>query len=138
MMSAMFSNRSQTRTRSLSVLVALALACGVAVSACGDAPAASNSTGSSVSDTLSHGPVGATVTLEYQSYEPGVVTIHVGQSVEWRWADAPLPENVVFADGVASPIQAKGVWYRTFTAPGIYAYQCPFHSRMTAKVVVEP
>ena len=132
MMTAMF----RTRIRTMSLLVAGVLAAGLVTTACGDAAAGPVNTAAAVSDAQTHGPVGAVVTLDYQSYEPGVVTVQVGQSVEWKWADF-LPENVEFADGTTSPVQSTGTWYRTFTTPGTYTYQCSFHVRMVGTVIVE-
>ena len=36
----------------------------------------------------------------------GTVTIHAGQTVEWKWEDAPAEHNVSFGDFV-SPVQAS-------------------------------
>jgi plastocyanin len=133
MMTAML----RTRTRTLSLLAAGLLAAGLFAAACGDAPGAPAAVSSSLTVSSTHGPVGAVVTLDYQSFEPGVVTIHVGQSVKWTWADK-LPYDVQFSDGLTSPTQITGTWYRTFNTPGTYTYQCSFRERMTGTVIVEP
>src|SRR5579862_9864016 len=57
------------------------------------------------------GDVGATVTLEYSSFEPAIVTIKAGQSVEWQWLDYPSPHDVsilnyVGANGQTTSIQS--------------------------------
>src|SRR5579863_9064605 len=73
------------------------------------------------------GNVGATVTLEYSSFEPSVVTIQAGQSVEWQWLDYPVPHDVDIVDyigqggqstAVISPIMDHGNWYQSFPTPG--------------------
>jgi plastocyanin len=92
----------------------------------------------------------ALVTLEYSSFEPSIVTIKAGQSVEWMWDDAPLPHDVYFrqfipsgggaplADTAHSVVQITGTWTQTFTKPGTYTYICTVHAGMTGEVIVEP
>jgi plastocyanin len=109
------------------VLVALS------VSAC--------SSGSSVPNAHVAGPtnghVDAVVMLKDVSFEPQLVTIHVGQAVEWIWEDAPVAHNVTFTN-FASPTQATGTFIHTFTRPGTFPYRCTIHSDMTGTVAVVP
>ena len=92
-----------------------------------------------------HGSIGATVTLEYSSFEPSIVTIKAGQAVEWQWLDYPVPHDVHILDfvgtngqrtTVTSPIMDRGDWYQTFSTPGTYLYTCTIHSNMHGEVVV--
>lgn len=85
-----------------------------------------------------HGSPAAVVTLHYVSFEPGTVTIHVGQTVEWKWEDAPIVHNVTFAAGFASPTEASGTWYHTFNQAGTFPYQCTIHIDMIGTVDVLP
>jgi plastocyanin len=77
----------------------------------------------------------AVVSVHYISFEPGRITIHVGQTVEWRWLDAPIDHDVWFGP-FHSPLQATGTWYHTFTTPGTYPYRCTVHHNMVGTVVV--
>lgn len=82
--------------------------------------------------------MGAVVHLNYESFEPAVVRIHAGQSVEWLWGIPPVPDNVDIPGVASSPAMQSGVWYHTFRVPGTYHYRSDFHQRMRATVVVEP
>jgi plastocyanin len=94
------------------------------------------SSGSSAPTTsAAHGPVGVVVTLKFVAFAPQNVTVRVGQAVEWKWEDAPVPHNVTFAN-FHSPTQATGTFFHTFTQPGTYPYRCTIHSDMTGTVVV--
>ena len=118
-------------------LVLPVLALALVASACtpgNNVPVNSRETGGS---TSAHGTPAAVVTIRYISFEPGTVTVHVGQTVEWKWQDAPAEHNVSFGN-VVSPVQATGDWYRTFDQPGTYPYQCTLHIDMRGTVVVLP
>ena len=121
-------------TRSL--LVAALLGLGVTAAACGGAPGASYAPAGTVNSTY-HGPVAAVVKLQYRNFLPHAVTIHTGQTVEWEWDDYPYPHNVTFS-GFASPTQASGTYYHTFTSPGTYWYRSTTRGNMTGEVVVLP
>jgi plastocyanin len=123
---------------------ALLLALPALAAACSQGP--NLPTGNQVAtQSASPGNVGAVVTLEYSSFEPSIVTIKAGQSVEWQWLDYPVPHDVdildfVGPDGqahpVMSPIMEHGTWYQTFSTPGTYRYICTIHANMHGEVVV--
>lgn len=77
------------------------------------------------------------VFLQYQAFEPSHVTIHVGQTVEWKFEQPGVPGNVSFT-GFASPTLEGGTWSYRFTAPGTYPYQDSLRAEATGVVVVEP
>ncbi|HUY65073.1 MAG TPA: plastocyanin/azurin family copper-binding protein [Acidimicrobiales bacterium] len=107
---------------------------GLTLAACGG----SSSSGSSASTTSSGGQHPAVVvTLKFVSFEPAHVTVHVGQSVEWMWEDAPIAHNVTFA-GFASATQPTGTYFHTFTQAGNYSYRCTIHANMSGVVTVLP
>jgi plastocyanin len=81
------------------------------------------------------GPVAATVTLVHTSFAPSVVTIHPGQTVEWKWDDGQVPHNVTF-DGFHSSTKIAGTYFHTFDTPGVYNYRCTIHINMVGMVVV--
>jgi plastocyanin len=107
-----------------------------------------------------HGPAspgaGATVTMGFGSFDPGVIHIKAGQSVEFRNTavithsvtddpklaedpkDASEPAGVPpFFSGDIAPGQ---IFTQTFTQPGTYDYFCTHHESdgMVGKIVVDP
>ncbi len=82
--------------------------------------------------------VAAVIQTRYVAFEPSVVTIHVGQTVEWVMDDGQIPVNVVFPKlHISSPTVIKGKWYYTFNAPGTYRYISSIHSTMFGSVIVK-
>jgi plastocyanin len=98
----------------------------------------------------------ATVDMGLMSFTPPTITVHAGQSVEWRntsiithnvtdnansasnATDAALPPGgIPFSSG---DIPAGKVFVYKFTVPGTYRYFCTHHESdgMTGTVVVAP
>ena len=75
------------------------------------------------------------VVLENFSFNPSVITIKAGRTVEWIWRDLGNPNNVTFAS-FRSPTQTSGVYYHTFTKPGTYQYSSTLDYNMTGEVIV--
>jgi plastocyanin len=113
------------------------LALGLVAAACGGGSSGSASSSSTSAPTGTTQPPAAVVVLKFVSFEPGEVTIHAGQTVEWKWEDAPVVHDVTFAH-FASPNQATGTWFHTFPTPGTYPYRCTDHATMTGVVDVLP
>lgn len=69
-------------------------------------------------------------------FVPADVTIHAGQTVEWKWTQN-LSHNITFAS-FHSPLLHSGIWYHTFSTPGVYPYVCTIHrlAGMYGKVTV--
>lgn len=126
--------------------VATIVAAALCVSACGiRGPAHSQPPPPSVA---------ASVTMAMNSFNPGVVRVRPGQSVQWRntslithtvTADPRLaanPANIQLPPGAAAfhsgKIPAGQVWSHIFTTPGTYRYVCLPHERqgMTGTVIV--
>lgn len=118
----------------LRVLVAAVPALGLSLSACSSS---STPSGSGGGGSGAHPAPSAVVVLKYVSFAPARVTIHAGQTVEWKWQDAPIAHNVTFRT-FASPTEASGTFFHTFDAPGTYSYRCTIHQTMTGEVVVLP
>jgi plastocyanin len=82
---------------------------------------------------------GSTVELLDNKFSPRHISLPVGGSVTWRFADA-IPHNVLFASGprlVGSPTLSDGKTYTTtFTKAGHYELFCYLHP-MTMHEVVE-
>jgi len=80
------------------------------------------------------------VHVKDMSFEPPVVTIQPGDSVEWVW-EASLPHDVASDDDAgiefASELQTEGSYTQTFDTPGEYGYHCTPHPQMTGQVIVE-
>ena len=99
---------------------------------------------------------GAAVDMGFTSFEPDVVHIRAGQTVQWRNTalithsvsddksiatnpnDASIPGGATaFSSG---DIPAGEVYTATFTVPGTYKYFCTHHEGdgMVATVIVDP
>ncbi len=102
------------------------------------AACSSSSPSSSGSGTSNTGPApSAVVVLKFVSFAPAKVTIHAGQTVEWKFEDAPVSHNVTFSD-FGTPTQTNGNFFHTFDTPGTYHYRCTVHATMTGEVDVLP
>src|SRR5574340_1649140 len=100
----------------LRVPVGLVAGLGLLAAAC--STSAGGGAGTSSSGSRSNGPAAAVVELKYVSFEPAKVTIHAGQTVEWKWEDAPVDHNIRFDAGFSAPTQPNGTWFHTFDTPG--------------------
>jgi plastocyanin len=107
-----------------------------------------------------HGPAspdaGATVSMGFGSFDPEVIHIKAGQSVEFRNTavithsvtnDPKLAEDPKDASEPAGAqpfdsgdIAPGNVFTQTFTQPGTYVYFCTHHEDdgMVGKIVVDP
>ena len=111
--------------------VAAVAALGLTLGACSSSPSTAGGSSSS-------GPKpAAVVLLKYVSFVPARVTIHAGQTVEWKWEDEPVGHNITFRT-FSTPTQDTGTYFHTFDTPGTYPYRCTVHQTMTATVVVLP
>jgi plastocyanin len=81
----------------------------------------------------------ASVTIDNFSFNPPVITVKRGDSVQWVNRD-DIPHNVreatggKFKCGVLDTGEKCSV---TFTAPGEYKYFCALHPHMTGTVIVK-
>jgi plastocyanin len=88
---------------------------------------------------------GVGVVVRDDRFEPGQVTVRVGEDVAWVWEGANS-HGVRFLDGPSSAIQVEGVYARVFNSPATYFYYCPVHggstglgvTGMSGRVVVNP
>lgn len=98
----------------------------------------------------------AVIDLGFMSYDPVDITIHSGDTVEWRNTSlithtvtddprrAKKHEDVSLPSGVQSfdsgDIPAGQVYMHTFTTPGTYHYFCTHHEDhgMVGLVIVKP
>ena len=118
--------------RALLLIVAAAPA-GVALAACSpDNLPISSGTGASPATNPA-----AVVVLDYDSLEPSHVTIHSGQTIEWKWEEAPFPANVTFS-GFASATMENGTYFHTFSTPGTFQYRDTLGQDAAGVVTVTP
>lgn len=100
--------------------------------------------------------VNAVIDMGFSIYEPNMLTIHKGDTVEWRNtalishtvtdvpAKAHAPEVAELPRGAtpfnSGKIQAGGVYKHTFTVAGTYRYYCEYHAHhgMLGTIVVAP
>lgn len=81
-----------------------------------------------------------TVEVKDMKFSPDAITIKVGGTVTWKFADR-FPHAVQgigdSAMGIDSPIFNTGTWSHTFDVPGTYRYLCPLHPEMHGTVTVQ-
>jgi plastocyanin len=82
--------------------------------------------------------VGAVVVIKDRAFNPSVVTIKAGQSVEWRFDDNGTAHSIegVSRDDIDLTI-TSGTWTTSFDRPGTYPYHCGIHPEETGTVQVE-
>ena len=80
-----------------------------------------------------------TVRITDFSFRPGVVRIDRGDTVVWRWRDAPAQHDVTSRGTKrfrSSRTMARGSHRVRFTRAGTYRYVCTVHPGMAGRVVV--
>jgi amicyanin len=84
---------------------------------------------------------GHRIPIAQYAYQPGDMTVRVGEAVTWTNQDQ-APHDVVTSAGPAvlqSPMLAQGQsWSFTFTVAGTYDYYCSVHPDMRARITVLP
>lgn len=96
--------------------------------ACGKSSGGAQSTGAGS---------GAVVTIKKLAYQPARVEIRAGQTVTWRFEDAPTPHTVTAADhSFDSGTMTSGEFNHAFDKPGTYDYNCTVHPQQMRGTVV--
>ncbi len=84
-------------------------------------------------------PGSVTVNTPNRTFSPNSVTIAAGGAVTWRFSEAV--HNVTFQSGSGvsniGDQDAGNAVSRTFSAPGVFAYECTRHDGMTGEVIVQ-
>lgn len=117
--------------------LALVILAPAAVTLCACSMPANLPVGARTSSSTSPVSPSAVIDLLYDSVEPSRVTIHVGQTVEWKWEEAPTAGNITFA-GFASPTMDSGIWSHTFSSAGRYPFRDTLSQLATGVVTVLP
>ena len=87
-------------------------------------------------------PKVVTVVIRDFEFEPTTVTVHVGDTVEWKNDDI-VPHTATADDGTQKPafnsgsIHKRAVWRYVTQRKGTYNYTCTFHPNMKGKLIVE-
>jgi len=99
---------------------------------------------SATADAPTSPTTGATVTLRASSFDPGTITVKVGETVKWNWSEGT--HNVVsgtnctpdakFSSG--DPVEG-GTFEQKFDTAGTFEYFCSVHcsAGMVGKVIVQ-
>ncbi|MBF6356217.1 cupredoxin family copper-binding protein [Nocardia higoensis] len=132
------------------VIAALVLTASAVLAGCGSgdtdpvpataSTSVSGGTGAPVDPSRTAGAAAVTVNVDDMAFSPANVSVRVGDTVTWIFADS-VPHSVQGigdkAMGINSPILTAGEWSYTFTVPGEYRYLCSLHPDMRATVTVE-
>ncbi len=78
----------------------------------------------------------ALVSIVDFGYLPGVVRIHVGQTVVWR-NDGREEHDVTGADWHSGPMEPTVNYRQTFGVPGEFRFRCSIHPDMVGTLIVE-
>lgn len=113
-------------------LAALTVGSALILTGCGSADAASP-TGSDEPAVI--------VTVKDMAYSEQEITIQVGDTVQWVFADGGMPHDVSGEGALEGKLQSdlltSGTYEYTFTEAGTFDYHCTPHPMMTGTVVVE-
>jgi len=81
-------------------------------------------------------PVVAHVAMKNMKFDPPLLEVKKGDTVEWKNADI-TPHTVTAGTFDSGSIASDGSWRHTFTEVGDFPYTCTFHPEMKATVVVK-
>ncbi len=79
------------------------------------------------------------IKIDNFSFAPATLTVPAGATVTWVNQD-DIPHTVISTDGkeIKSPVLDTDEHFaHAFARPGIYAYYCSVHPKMTGKIVVQ-
>jgi plastocyanin len=83
-----------------------------------------------------------TVVIRNFKFEPATVTVHVGDTVEWK-NDGIVPHTATADGGAQKPafdsgtIRKGAAWRYVARKKGTYHYTCTFHPNMKGKLIVQ-
>ncbi len=79
------------------------------------------------------------IDISGMSFNPGTITINVGDTIIWTNNESSMPHTVTADNGNfdSGTLNSGDTFTFTFTEAGTYTYHCAFHSGMTATIIVE-
>lgn len=78
------------------------------------------------------------VSIQHYKYMPEVLTIPVGDTIEWKNSDdVPHTATSTQKGFDSGNLPTGGTWEFHTTKPGEYFYYCTYHPNMKAKVIVK-
>src|SRR6516162_3979779 len=87
-------------------------------------------------------PKVVTVVIDEFKFEPAAVTVHAGDTVEWKNDDF-VPHTATADSEAQKPafdsgtIDTGAAWRYVARKKGTYNYSCTFHPNMTGKLIVQ-
>jgi plastocyanin len=81
-------------------------------------------------------PLVANVTMRNMKFDPPLLEVKKGETVEWKNADI-TPHTATAGTFNSGPIASDASWRHTFTEAGNFPYTCTFHPEMKAAVIVK-
>lgn len=84
----------------------------------------------------------ATVVIRWFKFEPATVTVHAGDTVEWKNDDF-VPHTATADSEAQKPafdsgtIDTGAAWRYVAQKKGTYNYSCTFHHNMKGKLIVQ-
>ena len=70
---------------------------------------------------------------EPNRFEPAEITVDLGTTVTWEWADGAVSHNVVGDAGIPArsgdPQNAPAIYHYTFNSVGTFSYHCEVHGQ---------
>ena len=95
-----------------------------------------NTSTASLSENTSSVPLTTNVTMKNFAFNPSIVTVSVGDTVQWTNLDAT--EHHIQGDGIDSGEMPQTSTYTyKFTQAGTYNYTCIIHPSMQGQVIVQ-
>jgi plastocyanin len=81
-----------------------------------------------------------TVEIRELKFQPATVTVHEGETVEWKNDD--IVPHTATADGEkpifdSGNIQTGSAWRHVARQKGVYSYRCTLHPNMHGKLIVD-
>ena len=95
--------------------------------------------GGSVQAAVPRGPQTQTIIIRDLKFQPAVLTMNVGDTVEWKNEDI-VPHNAVSTEPKefdSDTIAVGSSWKYQTVRKGAFFYNCTLHPNMKAKLVVQ-
>ena len=134
-------HKTSTASTTLALLAAFAL---IAATGCPSPASAGQSANSENALRQSESAASKVVTVEIRDFkfEPATVTVHEGDTVEWKNDDS-VPHTATEDDEGKKPafdsgsLQTGAAWRYVARKKGTYNYICTFHPNMQGTLIVQ-